>query len=62
MMDWPALRGSGFGFGAALLVLAASGEFGTQATAGINNNLLGPFWTFTYRVQSGFGQAVRHHG
>jgi hypothetical protein len=59
---WPADHGSGFGFGAALTVRCRARGIGTQATAGIVYNILGPHRTFTYRVQSGFGQAVQHHG
>ncbi len=42
--------------------LVASGELGTNATAGFVYNFLGPSRTFTNRVQGGFGQAARQHG
>jgi hypothetical protein len=51
-----------FAIGASELVLAAPGEFGTQATAGIFYNQSGLLRTLANRVQGGFGQAGRQHG
>jgi len=49
-------------FGAASRCAVAPGEFSTKATNGFVINNLGPQRTFTNRVQSGSGQAARHHG
>ena len=52
--------GSGFGVGAAWR--AVPGDLRTKATTGFVFNISGPYRTLTNRVQSGSGQAARHHG
>jgi hypothetical protein len=54
--------GPGFSVGALGAVPRCARGLGTNATAGFVYNYLGPWGTFTNRVQRGFGQVAQQHG